>query len=63
MIRVLQYIRLIIHTKLILRVENLNIVKCWVDASYKMHLDFWSHTGAKMSLGWGSVASMSKKKI
>ena len=22
----------------------------------------WSHTGATMSLGWGSVASMSKRK-
>ena len=48
---------------LILRVDNLNIVKLWVDASYAMHPDFRSHAGATMSIGWVSVARMSKKNI
>ena len=47
---------------LILRVNKLKIVQWWVDASYAMHPDFWSHTGASMSLGWGSVTSMSKRQ-
>ena len=37
--QVLQYIRSTIHTPLILRVDKLNIVKWWVDASYAMHTD------------------------
>ena len=47
---------------LILRVDNLNIVKLWVDASYAMHPDCRNHTGAKMSLGWVSVSSMPKRQ-
>ena len=58
--RVLKYIRSAIHMPLILRVDNLNIVKLWVDASYAMHPDCRNHTGAKMSLGWVSVSSMPK---
>ena len=47
---------------LILRVDKLNIVKWWVDASYKMHMNFWIHTGATIYLGWGSINSMSKRQ-
>ena len=47
---------------LILRVDNLNILKWWVDASYKMQPDCLSHTGAAMYLGWILVASMYKRK-
>ena len=43
---------------MILIVDKMNIVKWWVDAIYEMNTNFWSHTGATMSLGWVSVASM-----
>ena len=46
----------------ILRVDNLNIVKWWMGASYAIHPDCRSHAGEIMSLGWGSFASMSKRK-
>ena len=35
-------------------------MKWWVDTSYAMHPDCRIHTGAKISLGWISVARMSK---
>ena len=40
----------------------MNIVKWWVDLSYEIHPDCRSHTGEKISLGWGLVASMSKRQ-
>ena len=43
-------------------VDKINILKCWVDASYEMHTDYWSHIGATISLLWVSVSSMSKRK-
>ena len=42
--------------------DRLNIVKCWMDVSYAMHLDFQSHTGMMMSLGWVLVVSMTKRQ-
>ena len=43
--------------------DKINIMKCWVDAPYAMHPDFWSHTVVTISLRWILVASMSKIKI
>ena len=40
----------------------MNIVKWWVDTSYVIHPYCQSHTEAMISLGWGSVAIMSKGK-
>jgi hypothetical protein len=37
-------------------------IKWWVDASYAVHPDMKSHTGATMSLGEGCVYSMSTKQ-
>ena len=34
---------------------NLHVVKWWVDASFGVHPDMKSHTGATMSLGKGSI--------
>ena len=48
--------------QLILRLDKLVIVKGWVDASYAINLDCLSDNGAMMSLGWESVASMSKRQ-
>ena len=61
--QVIQYIRSTINMQLILRADNQKIVKWWVEASYAMHMDFWSHTEATMYLGWGSVISMYERKI
>ena len=47
---------------LILRVDKLNTVKWWVEASYTMHIYFRSHTGAMIYIEWVSFAIMSKRK-
>ena len=62
LILLLQYIISTIQIPLILIVDNMNIVKWWLDTSYAMHPDCRSHTGTMMSLGWGLVAIMSKRK-
>ena len=43
-------------------VDKINIVKCWVDASYEIRTDYWIHIGYKISLVWVSVSSMSKRQ-
>jgi hypothetical protein len=60
--RLPRYIRIIIHTPLILRAESLNMIKWWVDASFATHDNCRGHTGATMSLGKGPVIGMSKKQ-
>jgi hypothetical protein len=60
--RLLKYIRATIYMPLILRADGLSIIKWWVDASYTAHGDCRGHTGATMSLGWGSIIGMSKKQ-
>jgi hypothetical protein len=41
---------------------NINIVKWHVDASFAVHPDFKSHTGAVMTMGSGAVQSFSRKQ-
>jgi hypothetical protein len=45
-----------------LEVDDLHIVKWWVDASLAVHPDMKSHTGAAMSMGKGSVYSSSTRQ-
>jgi hypothetical protein len=42
--------------------NNLQCIKWWVDASFAVHPDMRSHTGATMSLGGGHPISMSIKQ-
>jgi hypothetical protein len=60
--QLLRYIRSTIYMPLVFRLDSLNIIKWWVDASYATHGDCRGQTGATMSLGWGSVIGMSKKQ-
>ena len=43
------------YLPLILEIDNLNIIKWWVDISYATHPDCKGHTGAMMSLGKGAI--------
>lgn len=45
-----------------LSIDNLNVVKWLVDASFATHPDFKSHTGAVMRMGIGVIDSMSRKQ-
>ena len=48
--------------RLFLSADNLQIVKWWIDASFAVHPDFKSHTGAAMSFGLGAAISGSNKQ-
>ena len=45
-----------------MKADNPQVVKWYVDASFAVHPDYRSHTGAVMTLGEGSVIAMSKKQ-
>jgi hypothetical protein len=42
--------------------DDMHVVKWWVDASFGIHPDMKSHTGATMSLGKGSAYSKSTRE-
>jgi hypothetical protein len=50
--------------QLLLRAGNLHCIKWYVDASFAVHPDFKSHTGAAMHFedGAGAVQSISRKQ-
>ena len=62
MICLLKYLNGTRNDVLRLSADNLKVVKWWVDASFAVHPDFKSHTGAVMSLGRGTVQSVSMKQ-
>jgi hypothetical protein len=45
-----------------LSADNLRVVKWYVDASFAVHPDFKSHTGAVMTLGKGAMQSIARKQ-
>jgi len=58
--RVLKYLKGTLYLKLTLRVDSMNTISWWVDASYGAHMDLKGHTGMVMSLGRGACMSSSK---
>jgi histone deacetylase 1/2 len=60
--RVLRYLNGTIDMGLCLSVENMGLVRWYVDASYATHDDCKGHTGAMMTLGQGAAISMSRKQ-
>ena len=62
LIRMLEYLRGTSKLCLKLKADNPQVVKWYVDASFAVHPDYRSHTGAVMTLGEGSIMAMSKKQ-
>eukprot|EP00804_Cyclotella_cryptica_P006122 CCRYP_010732-RA/>CCRYP_010732-RA protein AED:0.20 eAED:0.22 QI:0/0/0/1/1/1/2/0/901 len=60
--RVLKYLKGTKHMSLTLSVEDMSVIRWWVDASYNAHHDCGGQTGAMMSLGNGEVMSFSQKQ-
>ena len=50
------------HMKLKLTVENLSIIKWWIDSSYNVHWDARGHNGAMMTMRKGAIISNSNKQ-
>jgi hypothetical protein len=62
--RVMKYLRATRDLPLTLEASKLNIIKWWVDASFAVHHDMRSHTGAIMTMGRGAMyATSSKQKL
>jgi hypothetical protein len=60
--RLLQYLHTSVDLTLTLSAEDMTVIKWWVDASYAVHENMRSHTGATMSIGRGMIYSKSAKQ-
>jgi hypothetical protein len=62
LIRFLEYVNGSRNDVLTLEADDLGVVKWFVDASFGVHGDLRSHTGASMTYGSGSPITLSKKQ-
>mgnify|MGYP002176679840 FL=1 len=64
LIRLMKYLNGTRKKKLILSADDIRCIKWYVDASFAVHPDYKSHTGATMSFadGKGAVQSISRKQ-
>jgi hypothetical protein len=62
LIRMVSYIKSTINLTLNLSVDNLQIIKWWVDVSFATRNKMKSQSGGTMSLGNGSIYSLSRKQ-
>ena len=60
--KVLSFMKRTQDDVLTLEANDVQKIEWWVDASFAVHPDMRSHTGAYMTLGKGSVASISTKQ-
>ena len=60
--RLIRYLRHTLYMCLVLRKDDTDSIRWWIDASYATHPDMRGHTGATMSMGSGSVFSGSWKQ-
>jgi hypothetical protein len=64
LIRLLKYLNATAKDKLILSIDDINIIKWHVDSAFAVHPDFKSHTGVVMTMGQGCpIASSRKQKL
>ena len=62
LVRMMKYLNGTRRKVLTLSADNLRIIKWYVDASFAVHDDYKSHTGAVMTFGNGAVQSISRKQ-
>jgi len=62
LVRMLEYLHGTRDDILILGIDDISVMKWYVDASFAVHPDFKSHTGACATMGTGSPMSMSRKQ-
>jgi hypothetical protein len=62
LMRAMKYLNGTKGENLTLSADNLRVVKWYVDASFAVHPDFKSHTGAMMTLGKGVMQSIARKQ-
>jgi hypothetical protein len=62
LMRAMKYLNGTREEILTLGADKLQVVKWYMDASFAVHQDFKSHTGAMMTLGKGAVQSIGRKQ-
>ena len=62
LVRLMLYIKSTPKWHLTLSADDLTTIKWFIDASFAVHPDFKSHTGATMTMGEGAVQTMSRKQ-
>ena len=62
LIRLMRFLNGTISDALTLRADNLHCIKWYVDASFAVHPDFKSHSGAVMTMGEGAIQAGSAKQ-
>ena len=62
LVRLIKYLNGTQDKVLTLSADNLRVLKWFVDASFAVHPDFKSHTGATMTMGKGAIMSISRKQ-
>jgi hypothetical protein len=62
LLHLLEYVNGSRKDALTLSVDNMSVVKWYVDAAFAVHPDFKSQSGAVMTYGQGAIMSMSKKQ-
>ena len=62
LIRLMKFLNGTQNDVLTLSVEDLRVVKWYVNAAFAVHPDFRNHTGALMTLRKGSVQTISRKQ-
>ena len=60
--QVLIYLRDTRDLYLTLAASQMHVIQWWINASFAVHPDMKSHTGAVMSIGKGGVINMSNKQ-
>ena len=60
--RCLSYIRCTKELRLTLEAKDMSVIHWWIDASFAVHADYKSHTGACLSFGRGWPVNISSKQ-
>ena len=60
--RTMRYLRGTREMPLVLEINDIQVIKWWVDASFAVHPDMKEHTGGVMSLGKGAIYGTSTKQ-
>ena len=62
LVRKMRYLHTTKKWHLTMSADDLRVIKWYVDASFAVHPDFRSHTGAVMTMGGGVMQSISRKQ-
>ena len=62
LVRMMKYLNGTRNERVTLSADSLHVIKWYVDASFAVHPDFKSHTGATMTMGRGAIQSISRKQ-